>query len=150
MNFVGVPNGHNEEKPTGDPWLHYDEWKSRYRRIESHGTAFEGSDGWVHVDRSGINLQPEDLIDVDPAGLKQSLVHSPGHARNFLDCIKSRAETVSPIEAAVAGDTLCHLADTATRLGRKLKFDFRTEKFIDDDTANQRLKARATRKPWHL
>ena len=150
MKFIGVPNGHNQDAPTGDPWMYHDEWKTRYRRIESHGTAFEGSDGWVHVDRSGINLQPEDLIDVDPAGLKVSLVHSPGHARNFLDCIKSRADTVCPVEAAVAGDTLCHLADAATRFGRKLKFDFKTEKFIEDETANQRLKARATRKPWHV
>ena len=52
--------------------------------------------------------------------------------------------------ALVAGDTLCHLADAATRFGRKLKFDFKTEKFIEDETANQRLKARATRKPWHV
>jgi len=150
MKFVGVPNGHNQDGPTGDPWLYQDEWKARYRRIETHGTAFEGSDGWVHVDRSGINLQPQDLIDVDPATLKVSLVHSPGHARNFLDCIKSRTDTVCPIEAAAASDTLCHLADAATRLGRKLKFDFKTEKFVDDETANQRLKARPMRKPWHL
>jgi hypothetical protein len=102
------------------------------------------------VDRSGINLQPEDLIDVDPLGLEVNLAHSPGHARNFLDCIKSRADTVCPVEAAVASDTLCHLADAATRFGRKLKFDFKTEKFTGDEAVNQRLKARAMRKPWHL
>jgi predicted dehydrogenase len=150
MKFVGVPNGHNEGAPTGEPWLYQDEWKTRYRRIDSHGTAFEGSDGWVHVDRSGINLQPESLIDVDPASLQPGLVHSPGHVRNFLDCIKSRADTVCPIEAAVAGDALCHLADAATRFGRKLRFEFKTERFIDDEAANRRLQARAMRKPWHL
>ena len=150
MKFVGVPNGHNQGKPTGDPWLHEEEWKARYRRIESHGTAFEGSEGWVHVDRTGINLQPENLIDQDPAIFKERLVHSPGHVRNFLDCVKSRAETVCPVEAAVAVDTLCHLADATTRLGRKVKFDFKTERFVNDETANQRLKARPMRKPWHL
>ncbi|MCX6926712.1 MAG: Gfo/Idh/MocA family oxidoreductase [Verrucomicrobia bacterium] len=150
MKFTGVPNGHNEGKPTGDPWLYRDQWKSRYRRIEDHGTAFEGSEGWIHVDRSGINLQPENLIDVNPESLAVKLIHSPGHVRNFLDCIKSRADTVCPIEAAVAADTFCHLADTATRLGRKLRFDFRTEQFLDDKTANQRLKARPMRQPWRV
>jgi predicted dehydrogenase len=150
LKFIGVPNGQNEGKSTGDPWLHRDDWNKRYRRIESHGTAFEGSEGWVHVDRSGINLQPEGLIEINPESLDVKLVHSTGHVRNFLDCIKSRAATVCPIEAAVAVDSLCHVADAATRLGRKLKFDFKTERFLEDDTANQRLKARAMRKPWHL
>ena len=150
MKFIGAPNGQNQGKPTGDPWLYQDQWKTRYRRIDDHGTAFEGSEGWVHVDRSGINLQPEDLIDINPESLKVSLVHSQGHVRNFLDCIKSRADTVCPVEAAVAVDTLCHLADAATRLGRKLRFDFRTERFLNDKAANERLRARPMRKPWHL
>ncbi|HEV2391140.1 MAG TPA: Gfo/Idh/MocA family oxidoreductase [Verrucomicrobiae bacterium] len=150
MKFIGVPNGHNQGMPTGDPWLYQDEWKTRYRRIESHGTAFEGSDGWAHIDRSGINLQPEDLIDVNPDSLEVSLVHSPGHVRNFLDCMKSRKDTVCPVEAAVAVDTLCHLADAAMRLERRLTFDLKAERFIHDEAANQRLKARPMRKPWHL
>ncbi|MHC4508928.1 MAG: Gfo/Idh/MocA family protein, partial [Planctomycetota bacterium] len=45
MNFTGVPFP--------------EEWKNRYRRTTSHGTAFEGSEGWVHVDRSGINAHPK-------------------------------------------------------------------------------------------
>jgi predicted dehydrogenase len=150
MKFIGVPNGQNQGRPTGDPWLYHQEWKTRYRRIESHGTAFEGSEGWVHIDRTGINLQPEEPIDVKPETFKAGLVRSPGHVRNFLDCVKTRADTVCPVEAAVAADTLCHLADAATRLGRKLRFDFKTERFVNDAAANQRLKARPMRKPWHL
>jgi hypothetical protein len=63
LKFVGVPNGENAGKPTGDPFLHREEWKARYRRISDHGTAFEGSDGWAEVHRGGINLQPDNLID---------------------------------------------------------------------------------------
>ncbi len=150
LNFVGVPNGGNQSQPTGDPFMHQKEWQQRYRRIDSHGTAFEGSSGWVHIDRTGINLQPEDLIDVPPKEYRGGLTSSPGHVRNFLDCIKSRADTVCPIEAAVAADTLCHLADIAIRLGRKLKFDFATEQFIGDEAANQRLKLRPMRTPWQI
>jgi len=150
MTFVGVPNGGNRAKPTGEPFLHGDEWKARYRRISDHGTAFEGADGWAHVDRSGINLQPETLIESDVESFDTKLLRSSNHARNFLDSVKSRAETVSPIHEAVRGDALCHIADIALRLGRKLTFDLDKERFVNDAEANLRLQARPMRKPWHL
>jgi predicted dehydrogenase len=150
LKFVGVPNGGNRDAATGEPFLHGDEWKQRYRRITTHGTAFEGSQGWAHVDRTGINLQPEKLIDLNPDDCKVRLTASPGHVRNFLDCVKSRGETVCPVDTAVRADTLCHIGNIAIRLGRKLTFDFNHEKFISDDAADQWLRVRAMRKPWRL
>ena len=150
LKFVGVPNGHNNNESTGEPFLHGDEWAKRYRRIETHGTAFEGTGGWAHVDRSGVNLQPEDLVHTNPDELKIKLVRSKDHVGNFLECIRSRAETVCPIDAAIKSDALCHIADTAIRLGRRVTFDFKKEHFIDDPVANQRLKARPMRAPWRL
>ncbi len=150
LKFVGVPNGQNSGKPTGDPSLYQDEWKARYRQITNHGTAFEGADGWVHVDRGNLNLQSEELNRVSENSFRTKLIQSKNHARNFLDCVKSRAETVSPIDAAVTGDALCHIADISCRLGRKLTFDLKKERFVNDEEANQRLKARTMRKPWHL
>jgi predicted dehydrogenase len=150
MTYVGLPNGHNRGEPTGEPALHADEWKERYRRIELHGTSFEGANGWAKVDRSNIELQPENLVDLDEAAFKTQLTRSPGHVRNFLDCVKSRAQTVCPIEAAVAGDAMCHIANIAMRLRRKITFDFHREHFVNDPEANRMLKVRAMRSPWHL
>ena len=150
LKFVGVPNGENRGKPTGDPSLYQDEWRQRYGQTTNHGTAFEGADGWVHVDRANLNLQQAEMNRVSEDSFRTKLIQSKNQARNFLDCVKSRAETVSPIDAAVAGDALCHIADIACRLGRKLTFDLKHERFVNDDEANQRLKARPMRKPWHL
>ena len=150
LKFVGVPNGENRGKPTGEPFFYEGEWKARYRQITNHGTAFEGANGWVHVDRGNLNLQSEELNRVSEDSFRTKLIQSKNHARNFLDCVKSRAETVSPIDAAVTGDALCHIADISCRLGRKLTFDFKKERFANDEEANQRLKARPMRKPWHL
>jgi glucose-fructose oxidoreductase len=150
MKFVGVPNGGNAGKPTGEPFLHGEEWQHRYRRISDHGTAFEGADGWAHVDRSGINLQPEDLIDRNPDDFKVKLIRSGDHVGDFIGCVKSRAETVCSIDEAVKSDVLCHTADIALRLGRKLTFDLNKERFLHDEEANRRLKARTMRAPWHL
>jgi len=150
LKFVGVPNGQNMDKPTGDSSLYQDEWKQRYGQTANHGTAFECADGWVHVDRANLNLQQEEMNRISEDSFHTKLIQSKNQARNFLDCVKSRAETVSPIDAAVTGDALCHIADIACRLSRKLTFDFKHERFLNDDEANQRLKARPMRKPWHL
>jgi predicted dehydrogenase len=150
IKFVGVPNGGNQGKPTCEAWPQAEEWKQRYRRITSHGTAFEGTDGWVHIDRDGINLQPENLIDEKPETFKVQLTKSPDHVRNFLDCVRSRAETVCPIAESVRSDTLCHLGEIAMRLNRKVTWDPKKERFVDDYEANLRLLPRKMRAPWHL
>ena len=150
LRFEGAPTKGSSDIPCCDVWAHKEEWSKRYRRITDHGTAFEGTDGWVHVDRSGINLQPENLIDVDESTLKVQLTKSPDHTRNFLDCVKSRADTVCPIDESVWSDTLCELSDIAIRMNRKVVWDVKKEHFIDDKEANLRLLPHEMRKPWHL
>jgi predicted dehydrogenase len=150
LRFEGAPTKGNTDIPCCDVWAHKEEWSQRYRRITDHGTAFEGTEGWVHVDRTGLNLQPENLIDADESTFKIQLTKSPDHVRNFLDCVKSRADTVCPIDESVSSDTLCELSDIAIRLDRKVVWDVRKERFINDPEANLRLLPREMRKPWHL
>ena len=64
--------------------------------------------------------------------------------------MKSRADTVCPIDESVQSDTLCHLSDIAIRLNRKLVWDPKKERFIGDEEANLRLRPRAMRAPWQL
>ena len=131
----------------GDP--RPEEWTKRYPQSESHGTAFEGSEGWVHVNRAALNSQPASLVDAKIPENGIHLYRSPGHVRNFLDCVKSRAKTICPIDEAVRSETLCQISEIAIRLGRKVKWDWKTETFPDDEEANRKLK-RAMRAPWTL
>lgn len=132
---------------TGDPFP--EEWKKRYGRTTSHGTAFEGSEGWVHVDRSGLNAHPKELLSADLGPNDVHLYQSNNHVRNLLDCVKSRAETICPIDVAVQADIICHISDIAIRLEEKLKWDPKTERFVNSDAANRRL-SRPMRSPWTL
>lgn len=131
----------------GDPKP--EEWTKRYPDIQSHGTAFEGTEGWVHVNRAAINSGPAGILQSKIAPEGVHLVESPGHTRNFLDSIKSRKPTVSNIDESMRSETLCQISDIAIRLGRKLKWDPKTETFPGDDEANRRL-VRALRAPWTL
>lgn len=150
MIFAGVPNGGNAGRATGEPWPHHDEWQSRFGQLTTHGTVFEGADGWVKVDRGRIETYPEDLAMLGSQSLKVQLPVSSDHVRNFVDAIQTRQLPVSHIQDAVWGDTLCHVADIAARLQRKLKFDFSSERFVDDLEANRRIGLRSMRPPWSV
>lgn len=123
------------------------EWKERYGEISGHGTAFEGTQGWIHVNRNVIRSNPAGVVDsaIQPNEIR--LIKSDHHMRNFVDSVKSRKDPVSPIESAVQGDLLCQCCDAAIRLGRTVRWDPRKERFVDDSEANNRLE-RAMRPPW--
>lgn len=150
MKFVGTPNGGNQGLSTSDPFANRDEWKQRYGKIDTHGTAFEGTNGWVHVDRSRINVSSDELARIDENSFKSRLITSSSHQRNFLDCVKTRKETICPIDSSILGDNLCHAADIAIRLGRKITFDLKNEKFINDAEANKLLLGNEWRAPWKI
>lgn len=114
-----------------------------------HGITFEGTDGWVWVNRGGLEASPASLLQEKTGPDEIHLPVSQQHQQNFVDCVRSRKKTVCPIEVAVRSDTVCQLAWIAFHLGRKLKWDPDKEKFPGDAEANRMLK-RAMRSPWHL
>ena len=72
------------------------------------------------------------------------------HAQDFLEAVRSRRPAIAPIEDAFQADLLCHLADIATRTGRRPTWDPREEHFVGDDGANRLLACREMRAPWKL
>ncbi|HOX38154.1 MAG TPA: Gfo/Idh/MocA family oxidoreductase [Candidatus Brocadiia bacterium] len=113
------------------------------------GVRFEGTEGWVHVDRGFIDAHPKSLLQSEIKPGEVHLYKSPGHYQNFIDCVKSRKETVAPVEIAHRSITLSHLANISMLLDRKLKWNPDKEQFIDDPEATRYLD-RARRSPWTL
>ena len=117
------------------------------------GVRFEGPDGWVFVLERHLggtyDAEPKSLMKRTLAPSDIHLPVSNHHQENFIECCKSRARTVAPIEVAVRSDTLCHLSDIAMRLGRKVKWDPEKEDFVNDAEASRML-TRPMRSPWHL
>jgi predicted dehydrogenase len=126
-------------------------WRTRYfadphvdRRFE-HANVLIGNKGWVYVDRLSINAKPLDLLD----GLERKTDESSTlrHVRDFLDCVKSREKPVAPMEAALNGELLTHLAYIAVETGEQLRWDTEGRRFASSDAANRMLH-RAMRSPW--
>ena len=113
------------------------------------GTKWIGADGWVWVDRGGLDAEPKKILDEKIGPNETHLYDSPGHWRNFLDCVKSRKTTITPCEVAHRSATPGHLGQITMLLGRKIRFNPATEEIIDDPTAASLLGG-AMRSPWHL
>jgi len=113
------------------------------------GTKWIGTDGWVWVDRGGFETSPRSLMQEKIRPDEINLYRSPGHHRNFLDCVKSRKPTITPAEVAHRSASIGHLGQIAMLTGRKIRFNPDTEQIIGDEAAS-RLLGRAYREPWHL
>ncbi|HOH43694.1 MAG TPA: hypothetical protein PLZ53_11290, partial [Candidatus Hydrogenedentes bacterium] len=113
------------------------------------GCKFIGEEGWVHVDRSGIWAEPDSLLTLPFKDSDERLTDSTHHGKNFLDCIATRKDPVSHVDAAHTASILGMLADIAGRTGETLRWDPALEQFINHDGANAQLK-RAMHNGWSL
>jgi hypothetical protein len=68
---------------------------------------------------------------------------------NFLKAMKSRnyMDLNADIAEGVASTVLVHIANISYRLGRRLKFDAGSQRFIGDDEANAMIRP-AYREPY--
>lgn len=112
-----------------------------------HGVKFEGTDGWIFVTRGKIEAsQPEFLTQPLPASAERLYV-SENHMGNFFECMRSRKQPICEAEIGHRSASICHLGAISLRLGRKLKWDPKGERFEGDKEANSQLE-RKMRKPW--
>ncbi|MDD5523382.1 MAG: Gfo/Idh/MocA family oxidoreductase [Kiritimatiellae bacterium] len=118
--------------------------------VFKNGVRFIGDKGWIHVDRNGVNAEPRDILRERLGnGMSRNLKDRQSHRRNFLDCVRSRAQPVSNIEVAQRSITVGHLGNIAMQLGRKIRWNAQTESIIGDISAQQML-SRAMRSPWAM
>jgi hypothetical protein len=129
-----------------------------------NGIKFIGTEGWIFVSRGN-----ETVTDSDPvAKLKDNtalaasdpkiitsviepneihLYESKEHHGNWLDCIRSRQQTIAPVEVAHRACSACLLHHIAMKTKRKLFWDPEKERFHNDDDANAML-SRPQRPPY--
>ena len=114
------------------------------------GTKWIGTDGWVWVDRGGYEASNLDWFVQIPADqYKVKLYRSDSHQRNFLDCVKSRQPTITPVETAHHSAIPGHLGLISMLVGRKIKWDSSREVILGDAEASKLL-TRPYRSPWKL
>ncbi len=116
------------------------------------GTKWIGTEGWVWVDRGGFDSSNPDWKDISrlPEDLRKvKLINSRNHHRNFLDSVKSRQPTITPVETAHHSALPGHLGLIAMLVKRKIKWDAKKEVILGDAEATK-LMSRSFRAPWKL
>src|ERR1022692_1456670 len=122
-----------------------------YKQIRG-GTKWIGTDGWVWVNRGAFEASNEDWRDYRelPEELRKvKLPMSSNHQRNFLESIKSRQPTITPVETAHHSAIPGHLGLISMLVGRRLKWDAQKECLLGDADASKLL-TRSYRAPWKL
>ena len=119
---------------------------------EAQGLFIFGSKGWMKVgdDKAqvyfGRKNEPGPTLTAD-----EKSNAGQAHFQNFIDCVRSRtSESLrAPIEEGQLSTTLCHLGNISYRVGRSVKFDGTTERFVGDEEADKLL-SRTYRAPYQL
>ncbi|HMO85195.1 MAG TPA: Gfo/Idh/MocA family oxidoreductase [Lacipirellulaceae bacterium] len=109
---------------------------------------FVGTDGKIAVDHGGANFrtEPASLADVKLRE-DQLLSTSDDHQLDFLNSIKSRNPPAATAEIGHRSSTVCHLGNIAIKLKASLQWDPRSERFMDNDAANELIE-RPARDEW--
>jgi predicted dehydrogenase len=114
------------------------------------GTKWIGTDGWVWVDRGGYDASNvEWFMKIPDDKYKVKLYKSENHQANFIECVKSRKPTITPVETAHHSALPGHLGLISMLVGRKIKWDVAKEEIIGDPEATK-LMSRPYRAPLKL
>lgn len=115
------------------------------------GIGFEGSEGSLFVQIHGgqFKATPASLLDAKLQPGEATIGTSPGHHRNFLDCVRSRQQPIANHEVGHRTATICHANNVALQLQRPLIWNPESEQFVRDDEANSLLMP-SMREPYSL
>jgi predicted dehydrogenase len=120
-----------------------------------YGLAFVGDLATLSVDRNKLIVRPEwDSLSkknkTDEYKFTEGKESHAEHARNFIECIKTRSKPACPPEIGRAAAIHVHIPNIAARTGESmLIWDDINNRFTNSEKANQ-LVTPAYRQPWTL
>jgi predicted dehydrogenase len=128
-----------------------------------NGIRYEGSEGWIFVSRGDYAATSSDptskvrskALDASDPKILESVIgtnelhlyHSDDQHGNWLDCIESRKEPISPIEMGHRACTVCLITHIAMKVPGQLTWDPTKEHFVNNAEANRWLR-RSQRAPY--
>ena len=118
-----------------------------------YGLAFIGDKGTIVTDRNSYQVYPEwddqlKASKTEAKSFREGKESHPQHARNFIDCVKSRNNPVCPPELGRVAALHAHIPNIAARIGEPvLIWDDKNSRFINSDKANELIKPEY-RAPW--
>jgi predicted dehydrogenase len=111
------------------------------------GIYFHGLRGTLYTNYTKHEIVPEGELLRETDAPPESIAPSPGHEREWLDCVRSRTQPSCNPDYHYKVDLALTLANLSYRLGRSVRFDPRTERIVGDQQA-VRMARPEYRAPW--
>jgi myo-inositol 2-dehydrogenase/D-chiro-inositol 1-dehydrogenase len=114
------------------------------------GIRYEGDEGWIfvsHAHATKLDANDPKILSSEIRETEIKLYQSNEHHGDWLDCIKSRKQPISPIEVGHRACTVCLISHIAMKVPGVLRWDPETERFRKNNLANSMLK-RKQRYPY--
>lgn len=111
------------------------------------GIYFHGANGTMYANYDQFKIVPEGDKMKDLVAPPKSIPSSPGHEREWLDCIKSRQQPSCSVFYHTRIDVPIVLSLLSLKLGRSIRFDPATEKIVGDPEA-AKMAVPKYRSPW--
>ncbi|HBL74394.1 MAG: oxidoreductase [Bacteroidetes bacterium GWF2_42_66] len=130
----------------------------------TNGIRYEGTEGWIFVSRGNYVASASDPVSKansskaldasDPKILESKIGENEIHLDksdeqhgNWLDCIQSGQQPISPVEIGHRACSVCLISHIAMKIPGKLEWDPKAERFKNNDLANSML-SRPQRYPY--
>jgi predicted dehydrogenase len=133
-----------------------------------NGIEFQGTEGTVFCARGSERVTKSDPVS-DADSKKNPLwasndnilyprigpegkiwMPSQDHYRNWLESIGSRKDPIAPVDQSSRSLEACAVAWIGMKLGRKLEWDAKNEKFVNDKDANAMMSRKARKSEYDL
>ncbi len=115
------------------------------------GVKFWGENGWIEVARGYFNASDPKFNAAETEVIEGPYETRIPHQINFIEALRTRTDPVVPVEIGHSSCTVCTLGNIACELKRTIKWDPRSETFVDDtDGSATKLLHYEYRAPWKL
>jgi hypothetical protein len=119
-------------------------WSSEIPDVPGAGTKhigafFTGDKGTLLADYSSREIRIDGEVLKDIEDIPKTILRSPGHQQNFIDCVKKRQQPESNLAYAKEMTKPMHVGLISWKLGRPLVWNYKKNEFKEDTEANDLL-----------
>lgn len=107
-----------------------------FNEQQTKGVKFWGENGWIEVSRGHYVASDDSLLPPQAEASEGAYETQIPHLENFVNSLKTKTDPVVPVEIGHRSCTVCTLGNIAYDLGRPIKWNPKTETFVDDPEAD--------------
>jgi predicted dehydrogenase len=113
------------------------------------GTKWIGEKGWIWVTRGNSDASSKEILHSEPGANEVHLPKTVSHYDQFIECVKSRGETLTPASVALHSAVPGWIGQIAMLTGRTIKWDPDKMEILGDPEAAKMLSYKM-RAPYQL